>query len=166
MSSDSLMKNRLLSLWISFLVITGHVHFRPIGSSLFVLARFIVFNSLSAFFLRMVLDFAVEAVLSVPVTVITTSGVCPVGARRSGSLIAVPALESVVPPILESRHLVLDVLFVVLVVSLTVVLDGRNWLGRFQSGFSLGIGSHLVHVVQRHCGWVVLSHSFSQVPRE
>jgi hypothetical protein len=100
---------------------------------LFVFARLIVFNSLSAFFLRMVLDFAVEAVLSVSVTVITTSGVSPVGARRSGSLIAVPALESVVPPVLESRHLVLDVFFIVLVFSLTVVLDGRNWLCRFQS---------------------------------
>ena len=75
------------------MVITGHVHFRPIGSSLFVLARFIVFHSLLAFFLRMVLDFAVEAVFSVPVMVITTSCVSSVGARRSGSLIAVPALE-------------------------------------------------------------------------
>ena len=128
---------------------------------MFVLARLIVFNSLSAFFLHMVLNFAVEAVFSVPVTVITTSGVSPVGARRSGSLIAVPAWESVVPPVLEGRHLVLDVLIVVLVLSLTVVLDGRNWLGRFQSGFSLSIGSHLVHVVQRHRGWVMLSHGFS-----
>ena len=115
------------------MVITGHVHFRPIGSSLFVLARFIVFHSFSAFFLSVVLDFAVEAVFSVPVTVITTSCVPSVGAHWSGSLIAVPALESVVPPVLESRHLVLDVLFVVLVFSLTVVLDGRNWLCRFQS---------------------------------
>ena len=127
------MKNRLLSLWISFLVITGHIHFRPIGTSLFVFAGFIVFHSLSAFFLRVVLDLAVKAIFPVPVTIITTSGISSVVALRSGSLIAVPALESVVPPILESRHLVLDVFFVDFIISLTVVLNGQNWLCRFQS---------------------------------
>ncbi len=106
------------------MVVTGHIHFRPIGSSLFILARFIVFHSLSAFFLRMVLDLAVEAVFSVPVMVITTSGVPSVSARRSGSLIAVPALESVVPSVLEGRHFVLGVFLVVLVFGLTVALDG------------------------------------------
>ena len=124
MSSDALMKNRLLSLWISFLVVTGHIHFRPIGTSLFVLARFIVFHSLSAFFLRMVLDLAVKAVFPIPVTIITTSGISSVGALRSGSLIAVPALESVVPSVLEGRHFVLGVFLVVLVFGLAVVLDG------------------------------------------
>ena len=125
------MKNRLLSLWISFLVITGHIHFRPIGSSLFVLARLIVFHSFSAFFLRMVLNLAVEAVFSVPVTVITTSDVSLIDSRRSGSLVAVTALESVAPPVLEGRHFVLGVFLVVLVFCLTVVLDGRNCFGNF-----------------------------------
>ena len=131
MSSDSLMKNRLLSLWISFLIVTGHIHFRPIGSSLFVLARFIVFHSLSAFFLRMVLDLVVKAVFPVPVTIVTTSGVSSVGALRSGSLVAVPARETVVSSVLEGRHFVLGVFLVVLVFGLTVVLDGRNWLAVF-----------------------------------
>jgi hypothetical protein len=163
-SLDSLMKNRLLSLWISFLVVTGHIHFRPIGSSLFVFARFIVFHSLSAFFLRMVLDLAVKAVFPVPVAIVTTSGVSSAGSRRSGSLIAVPALESVIPFVLEGRHFILGVFLVVLVFSLTVVLDGRNWFGGFQSGFPLSIGGHLMHVVQRHRGWIVLGHGFPQVP--
>ena len=127
MSSDSLMKNRLLSLWISFLVITGHIHFRPIGSSLFVLARFIVFHSLSAFFLSMVLDLAVEAVFPVAVAIVTTSGVSSVRARLSGSLIAVPALESVIPFVLEGRHFVLGVFLVFVVLGLAVILDRRNW---------------------------------------
>ena len=82
---------------------------------MFVFAGFIVFHSLSAFFLGVVLDLAVKAVFPVPVTIITTSGISSVGALRSGSLIAVPALESVVSPVLEGRHFVLGVLFVVLV---------------------------------------------------
>ena len=131
---------------------------------MFVFARFIVFHSLSAFFLRMVLDLAVKAVFPVPVMIVTTSGVPSVGTRRSGSLIAVPALESVVPFVLEGRHLVLSVFLVVFVFGLTVVLDGRNRLGRFQSGFSLSIGSHLVHVVQRHRRLIVLGHGLPQVP--
>ncbi len=126
MSSDSLMKNWLLSLWISFLVITGHKHFRPIGSSLFVFAWFIVFHSLSAFFLSVVLCFAVEAVFPVPVAIVATSGVVP-AAALSRSLIAVPALESVIPFVLESRHFVLGVFLVFVVLGLAVILDRRNW---------------------------------------
>ena len=79
----------------------------------------------------MVLDFAVEAVFPVPVAIVTTSGVSSVGARWSGSLIAVPALESVIPFVLEGRHFVLGVFLVVLVFCLTVVLDGRNCFGDF-----------------------------------
>jgi hypothetical protein len=109
------MKNRLLSLLISFLVITGHKHFRPIGSSLFVFAWFIVFHSLSAFFLSVVLYFAVEAVLPVPVSVVATSGVASVAAL-TGSLVAVLALELVIPLVLEGRHFILGIylIFVVL----------------------------------------------------
>jgi hypothetical protein len=79
------MKNRLLSLLISFLVIICHKHFRPIGSSLFVLARFIVFHSLPAFFLSVILDLAVETVFPVPVAIVAASGVVSVAAL-SGSL--------------------------------------------------------------------------------
>jgi hypothetical protein len=74
-SSGSLMKNWLLSLLISVLTFVCHIHFRPIGTSLFVLAQFIVFNSLPAFFLSVVLDFALEAVLPILVPVISFSGV-------------------------------------------------------------------------------------------
>ncbi len=126
MSSDSLRKNRLLSLLISVLVITGYKHFRPIGSSLFVLAWFIVFHSLSAFFLSVVLYFAVEAVLPVPVSVVAISGVASVAAL-TGSLVAVPALESVIPSILEGRHFVLGVFLIFIVLRLVVVLDRSNW---------------------------------------
>ncbi len=127
MSSDSLMKKRLLSLLISLLVITGHKHFRPIGSSLFVFAWFIVFHSLSAFFLSVVLYFAVEAVFPVPVAIVATSGVASVSAL-SGSLVAVPALESVIPFVLEGCHLVVSVFLVFVVLGLAVILDRRNWL--------------------------------------
>ncbi len=73
-------ENRLLSLLISFLNFVCHIHFRPIGSSLFVFARFIVFNSLPAFFLSVVLDFAVEAILPVRVPVVLASGVVSIAA--------------------------------------------------------------------------------------
>jgi hypothetical protein len=116
------MKNRLLSLLISFLVITGHKHFRPIGSSLFVLARFIVFHSLSAFFLSVVLYFAVEAVFPVPVAVVATTGIVSVAAL-SGSLVAVPALESVISFVLEGRHFILGIILFFVVLGLAVILD-------------------------------------------
>jgi len=121
------MKNRLLSLLISFLVITGHKHFRPICSSLLVLAWFIVFHSLSAFFLSVVLYFAVEAVLPIPVAVVATSGVASVAALF-GSLVAVPALELVIPFVLEGCHFVLGVFLLLVVLGLAVVLDRRKWL--------------------------------------
>ena len=74
------MKNGLLTLLISFLILVSHVHFRPVGSSLFVFAWFIVFNSLPAFFLSVILDFAVEAALPVPVPVVSASGVVSIAA--------------------------------------------------------------------------------------
>jgi hypothetical protein len=57
----------LLSLLISVLILVSHIHFWPVGTSLFVFARLIFFDSLSAFFLGMILDLAVETVFSVPV---------------------------------------------------------------------------------------------------
>jgi hypothetical protein len=74
------MKNQLLSLLISVLTFFCHIHFRPIGAPLFVFAQFIVFNLLPAFFLSVVLDFAVEAVLPVSVPVISISGVASIAA--------------------------------------------------------------------------------------
>ena len=74
------MKNRLLSLLISFLTFVCHIHFRPIGSSLIVLAEFIVFHSLPALFLSVILDFAIKAVLPVPVSVVSASGVVSIAA--------------------------------------------------------------------------------------
>ncbi len=74
------MKNRLLSMLISFLTLVCYVHFRQIGVSLFVFARFIVFYSLPAFLLSVVLDFAVEAILPVPVPVVSVSGVVSIAA--------------------------------------------------------------------------------------
>jgi hypothetical protein len=42
---------------------------------LFVFARFVVFHSLSAFFLSVILDLAVETVFPVPVAIIPASGI-------------------------------------------------------------------------------------------
>jgi hypothetical protein len=64
-------KNQLLSMLISLLLFVSHIHFWPVGTSLFVFAWFIVFDSFPAFFLSMVLDFAIEAVLSVSVPVVS-----------------------------------------------------------------------------------------------
>jgi hypothetical protein len=74
------MKNRMLSLLISVLIFISHIHFWPIGMSLFVVARFIVFDSFSAFFLGMILDFAVEAIFPVSVLVVSSSGIVAVAA--------------------------------------------------------------------------------------
>jgi hypothetical protein len=62
------------------LSLVSHIHFRPVGTSLFVFARFIVFNSLPAFFLSVVLDFAIEAILPISVPVVSISGIVSVAA--------------------------------------------------------------------------------------
>jgi hypothetical protein len=66
----------LRHLLISFILISvaGHIHFRPISTSLFVSAWFVFSNSPLAFILSMVLDFAVEAVLAIPVGVTSGTG--------------------------------------------------------------------------------------------
>ncbi len=63
----------LLSLLISYILIAvaGHIHFRPLGTSLFVSA---FKNSFPAFILGVFLDLAVEAVLAVPVRVVASTG--------------------------------------------------------------------------------------------
>jgi hypothetical protein len=73
------MKNRLLSQLISVLILVSHIHFWPVGTSLFVFARLIFFDSLSAFFLGMILDLAVETVFSVPVPVVSGPGIIAIG---------------------------------------------------------------------------------------
>jgi len=62
----------LLSLLISFIliIVAGHVHFRPIGISLFVSAWFLFVNPLEAILLGVVLELAVEAVFPVLVGVV------------------------------------------------------------------------------------------------
>jgi hypothetical protein len=67
------MKNQLLSLLISILILVSHLHFWPV-LSLFIFAQFIFSDSFSALFLGMILDFAVEAILPVSVPVISGSG--------------------------------------------------------------------------------------------
>jgi hypothetical protein len=52
---------------------------------LFVFARFIVFYSLSAFFLSVILDLAIETVFLVPIAIVAASGIVSV-AGLSGSL--------------------------------------------------------------------------------
>jgi hypothetical protein len=56
------------------ITVGGHIHFRPIGTSLFVSALFVFMNPFPAFILGVVLDLAVEAVLAVPVRVVAGAG--------------------------------------------------------------------------------------------
>ncbi len=76
------MKNRLLSLLISVSILVSHIHFWPLGTSLFVFAWFIVLDSFSALFLCVILDFAVKAILPVPVPVVSGSGIVAVVVLR------------------------------------------------------------------------------------
>jgi hypothetical protein len=90
-------KNRLLSLLISFLTFVCHIHFRPIGSPLFVFTLFIVFHSLPAFFLSVILDFAIKTVFPIPVVIVSASGIISVAALScSLCWVVIPALESVI----------------------------------------------------------------------
>ncbi len=90
-------------------------------------ARFIVFHSLPAFFLSVILDFAIKAVFPVPVAIVSTSGMISVAALAcSLCMVAIPALESVVLFVLEGRDLVFGV-FLIFVLRLTVILVRRNW---------------------------------------
>jgi hypothetical protein len=47
---------------------------------LFVFARFIVFHFLPAFFLSVILDFAIKAVFPIPVAIVSASGIVLVAA--------------------------------------------------------------------------------------
>jgi hypothetical protein len=70
-----LVKSRLLSLLISFLLFTVaiacHIHFWPVDTSLFVFTWFIFLDSFPALFLGMILDFTVETVFAIPVHVVS-----------------------------------------------------------------------------------------------
>jgi len=70
-----LVKSRLLSLLISFLLFTVaiacHIHFWPVDTSLFVFTWFIFSDSFPALFLGMILDFTVETVFAIPVHVVS-----------------------------------------------------------------------------------------------
>ncbi len=73
MSSGSLAKTLLLSLWISFLLITvaGYIHSGPVSTALFVFARFLLPDSFETILLSVVLKFAVEAILSISIGVVS-----------------------------------------------------------------------------------------------
>jgi hypothetical protein len=120
------MKNWLLSLLISVLILVSHIHFWPLGTSLFVFAWLFFSDSFSALFLSMILDFAVETVFPVSVPIVSCSGSVPIAALR-WALVLVLALiwESVVPPVLEGGDLVFCFI-VILGLRLAVILDGRN----------------------------------------
>ncbi len=75
MSSGSIAKTLLLSLWISFLLITvsGYVYSGPIGTTLSVFARFFVPDSFETILLSVVLKLAVETIFSILVGVVPWS---------------------------------------------------------------------------------------------
>jgi hypothetical protein len=69
------MKTLLLSLWITFLLITvaGYINSGPISTALFVFARFFVSDSFEAVLLSVVLKLAVKAIFSIPIGVVPWS---------------------------------------------------------------------------------------------
>jgi hypothetical protein len=100
------MKNRLLSLLISVLILVSHIHFWPVGTSLFVFARPIFYDSLWAFeFLGMILYLSV---FPVPVPVVSGPGIIAVAALRL-TLVLVPTSvrKPVVLLVLEGGDLIL-----------------------------------------------------------
>ncbi len=103
------MKNRLLSLLIAVLILVSPIHFWPVGTSLFVFAQLIFFDSLWAFeFLGMILYLAVETVFPVPVPVVSGPGIIAVAVLRL-TLVLVPTSvrKPVVSLVLEGGDLIL-----------------------------------------------------------
>ena len=140
MSSGSLAKTLLLSLLISFLLITvaGHIHFGPIGMSLFVSARFLFADSFETIFLCVILEFTVEAVLSIPIGIVPWSG--PRGNTFVGCLRCVCFLLFV-REFGEFLSLESGDLLVLVAVVLLLIVHGCNRLTAFASGLSLCIGT-------------------------
>jgi len=127
-SSGSWAKTLLQSLLISFILITvaGYIHFRPIGTSLFVSAWVVFSNSLWAFVLSVVLDFAVETVLAVPAEVVCGLNLSVVLLRHWVWLLEF-AWKPRISPILEGS----DLVFLVLGVAVALFMDGRQWSSQF-----------------------------------
>jgi len=118
------MKNWLLSLLISLLILVSHIHFWPVGTSLFVFAQLVFPDSLPAFFLGMILDFTVETIFSIPVYVVSGPRIVMVVALRlTLTLVSVLILKPVVPFVLECGNLILRFL-VILGLGLAVIIDG------------------------------------------
>jgi hypothetical protein len=64
-----------VDLFLSLLItVAGHIHFRPVGTSSSVSARFVLMDSFPAFVLSVVQYLAIEAVLAIPVGVVASSG--------------------------------------------------------------------------------------------
>ncbi len=103
-SSGSWAKTLLLSLLVFFteiivysvITVVHHIHFRPVGTSLFVSTRFIFTNSFAAFLLRVILDFVIKAVLSISVEVASRS---ISGLIWSRSVVLAPGLGSFLVPL-------------------------------------------------------------------
>jgi hypothetical protein len=155
-SSGSLVKTLLLSLLISFLLITvaGHIHFGPVGTSLFVSAQFLFTDSFETVLLCVILEFTVEAVLSIPIGIVPWSG--PGGNTSVSCLRCVCFLLFVREfPFLEGSDLL-----ILVTVALLLVLHSCNCLTVFASGLSLCIGHNLVHLIQGEGVWIFLCHDF------
>jgi hypothetical protein len=153
-------KTLLISFMMFTVAIAGHIHFWPVGKSLFVSAWFIFLDSIPALILGVILDFAVESVFAILVCVTFGTGVKTSTALRCPRvLILLSVLVSGVSPVLESSNLV----FVVLGFGVAVFVDGCHRLGGLCSTFPLGVSRNLVHVNQCDCILIVLSNDFSQI---
>jgi hypothetical protein len=150
----------LISFLLFIVAVAGHIHFWPVGTSLFVSTWFIFPDSFPALILGVILDFAVEAVFAIPVGVASGTGVEMIAALWCPRVLFLwSVLKFRVPPVLEGSNFIL----VVLGLRVAVLVDGCHRLGSLCSRFPLSVGHHLVHVVQRACILIVLSDSFLQI---
>jgi hypothetical protein len=151
----------LISSIVFTAAVAGHIHFGPVGTSLFVSAWFIFPDSFPAFILGVVLELAVKAVFAVPVCVASSAGTKMIAALWSPRVLFLRSvLEFCVSPVLEGS----DFFFVVLGLRVAVLIDGCHRPGSFGTRFPLGVGHHLVHVIQRDGVLIVLGDSFLQIP--
>jgi hypothetical protein len=88
-------------------MLISHIHFWPVGTSLFVFTWLVLSDSFPAFFLCVVLDFTVEALFPISILVISGSGIITIAALWWSLVLgSVLILEPVVSLILKSGDLI------------------------------------------------------------
>jgi len=109
-------------------------------------------NSFVAFFLCVILDFAVEAVLSIAVKVVPwlTSGL-----SSSGSIVLAPVdpVPLLAPSVLEGCDLILLVL-----VKVALLINSCNGLANLTACVSMNSGGSLINVIEGYFCWILLGN--------